>query len=153
MDFAIIATISTLLGVVLGASFHKFKGHGYSDNFISTSTGKFHIENQLHGSSVNGFDEFEKRFLLALIKSNTLRIDVSDLNKLLRLEKLSRENQRQRRHIFLKELNIKLSLHLNVRDAIQRESSDLDGRVKLYAINPNVNPNEIENFLKPRNIK
>lgn len=147
MDFAIISTISALLGVILGANFEKFKGTNSNLNLISVT----HDKRIPHGTSsqfsTNGLDELEKRFLSILIENENLRIDVSGLNRLLRLEKMSKENQRQRRHIFLKELNIKLSLHLQIRESIQRTSSELDGRVKLYTLHQKINIDIVKKLL------
>jgi hypothetical protein len=147
MDFAIISTISALLGVILGANFEKIKGKNYNSNLISEK----HYKRIPNGKSSqfpnNGLDELEKRFLSVLIENENLRIDVSDLNRILRLEKMTRENQRQRRHIFLKELNIKLSLHLQIRESIQRTSSELDGRVKLYTLNQKINMDIVKKLL------
>lgn len=147
MDFAIISTISALLGVILGANFEKIKGTNYNSNLISETHGKRKIDHKSSLFSNNGLDELEKRFLSVLIENENLRIDVSDLNRILRLEKMTRENQRQRRHIFLKELNIKLSLHLQIRESIQRTSSELDGRVKLYTLNQKINMEMVKKLL------
>jgi hypothetical protein len=56
----------------------------------------------------------------------------------LNLSKLSKENQRQRRHIILKELNLKLFLITGIRETIIRVSSDKDKRVKSYTFVPEV---------------
>ncbi|MCX6194261.1 MAG: hypothetical protein NTX34_07245 [Cytophagales bacterium] len=62
------------------------------------------------------------------------RQSVSDINELLNLNKLSKENQRQRRHIIFKELNLKLFLVLGVRESIVRVSSEMDKRIKYYTL-------------------
>lgn len=147
MDSVIIATTAALLGVILGANFEKIKVKDSDDKPTSETQGKRKIDHKSSFFSKNGLDELEKRFLSTLIENENLRIDVSDLNRLLRLEKMTRENQRQRRHIFLKELNIKLSLHLQIRESIQRTSSELDGRVKLYTLNQKINVDLVKNLL------
>jgi hypothetical protein len=65
-------------------------------------------------------------------------ITVDDLNQILNLTKLSKENQRQRRHIILKELNLKLFLITGIRETIVRVSSDKDKRVKSYVFVPEI---------------
>jgi uncharacterized membrane protein len=148
MDFAIISTISALLGVILGANFEKLKGTNSSLKLISETQDKRISNNKSAKFSNNGLDEFEKRFLSTLIENENSKIDVSDLNRILRLEKMTKENQRQRRHIFLKELNIKLRMHFNNREIIQRIPSEIDGRVKIYTFNQNTNLELVENLLK-----
>ena len=58
-------------------------------------------------------------------------------NEILNLNKLSKENQRQRRHIVIKEINLKLYLITGAREAIIRVSSETDRRVKYYNFIPN----------------
>lgn len=70
--------------------------------------------------------------LITEVKSEGL--SVSDINELLNLNKLSKENQRQRRHIIFKELNLKLFLVLGVRESIVRVSSEMDKRIKYYTL-------------------
>ena len=76
-------------------------------------------------------DPHELKLLNALISSSS-GIAVKEINDLLRLSKLSKENQRQRRHIIFKELNLKLYLVSGIRESIVRVSSEMDKRVKYY---------------------
>lgn len=82
-------------------------------------------------------DPHEAKLLRAILKSpNNSGIDVNQINELLHLTKLSKENQRQRRHIVLKELNLKLYLISGVRETIKRIPSEADKRVKYYSFVP-----------------
>jgi hypothetical protein len=65
-------------------------------------------------------------------------VTVHDINELLNLTKLSKENQRQRRHIILKELNLKLFLITGIRETIIRVSSEKDRRIKSYVFVPEI---------------
>lgn len=78
------------------------------------------------------FCEFEIRFLNELLLNQFLT--VSELNKILKIDKISSENQRQRRHIFLKELNLKLSLFLEIAEPICRKENKRDKREKIYCL-------------------
>lgn len=78
-------------------------------------------------------DPHEAKLLKTIIESpNNTGIDVKTINELLHLTKLSKENQRQRRHIVLKELNLKLYLITGDRETIKRIPSEADKRVKYY---------------------
>ncbi len=79
-------------------------------------------------------DPHEAKILRAILESpNNSGIDVNKINELLHLTKLSKENQRQRRHIVIKELNLKLYLISGVRETITRIPSEADKRVKYYS--------------------
>jgi hypothetical protein len=67
-----------------------------------------------------------------------VEITVNDINQLLNLGRLSTENQRQRRHIILRELNLKLYLMTGIRETIVRVASDKDKRIKSYIFHPEV---------------
>jgi hypothetical protein len=81
------------------------------------------------------FDPIESKILIEIIdKSPSGGIMVNELNNFLNLNNLSSENQRQRRHIILKELNLKLYLITGLREVITRKSSISDKRIKYYII-------------------
>ena len=84
------------------------------------------------------FDTLEGRFLQKLIDSDKGQISMAEINTLLRIEKLSKENQRQRRHLFLKDLNVKLKMIFGISECIERHSADEDRRTKYYRMNKNV---------------
>jgi hypothetical protein len=92
------------------------------------------------------FDELEIRLLNTLIRQEENGLDVAQLNALLNLNKLSDENQRQRRHIILKEINLKLFLLFGIRDGIIRFEFDLDKRMKRYVLNEKINTTQIESI-------
>ena len=84
-------------------------------------------------------DPHEAKLLRAILNTpNHSGLDVKQINELLNLTKLSKENQRQRRHIILKELNLKLYLISGVRETITRVPSESDKRVKYYSFVPEV---------------
>jgi hypothetical protein len=94
-------------------------------------------ESRKHYSSTNSndfiLDPHELKLLNALISAKpSSGIAVNEINALLNLSKLSKENQRQRRHIIVKELNLKLFLVSGLRESIIRVSSEIDKRVKYY---------------------
>ena len=91
-------------------------------------------------------DPHETKLIKALTTiSNRERLTVEDINLLLNLKKLSKENQRQRRHIIIKELNLKLFLMTGVRESIIRVASQTDKRVKSYTLVPEIlNNNKIK---------
>ncbi len=98
------------------------------------------IRNELKlSASQHMLDPHELKLIEFLSKQATNNeVTVSDLNEVLNLSKLSKENQRQRRHIILKELNLKLFLITGIRETIIRVSSDKDKRVKSYTFVPEV---------------
>jgi hypothetical protein len=83
-------------------------------------------------------DPYESKIIIALLNDSNASIDVRELNEILNLTKLSKENQRQRRHIVLKELNLKLFFILGTRETITRISSESDRRVKYYTLIPEI---------------
>ncbi len=80
------------------------------------------------------FDPHEEKILLQLLSNIKLGISVNELNTLLNIEEKSAENQRQRRHLIIKELNTKLFVLFNVRECIVRIPDSFDSRKKLYSI-------------------
>jgi len=65
------------------------------------------------------------------------------LNSITNLTNLSAENQRQRRHLFLKELNIKLFLIFGIRESIVRLDSLEDKRVKNYVLSEEIDKEKL----------
>jgi DNA-binding transcriptional MerR regulator len=94
------------------------------------------------------FDDLEIRLLQAIIQQDNEGLGIAHLNTLLNLTKLSEENQRQRRHLFLKELNLKLYLIYGIREGITRIESVSDKRIKMYVLNEKIDSSAIEELMK-----
>jgi hypothetical protein len=83
----------------------------------------------------NILDPLEEKLLFAIIlPKNRKGLSVDQFNELLNLTDLTTSNQRQRRHIIVKELNLKLYLITGLRESIIRSSIDTDKRVKYYTL-------------------
>lgn len=80
------------------------------------------------------FDPHEEKILLHLLTHVETGISVAELNQLLKVEGKSAENQRQRRHLVIKELNTKLFVLFNIRECIVRVPEEFDSRKKQYVI-------------------
>ncbi len=80
------------------------------------------------------FDPHEEKLLHQLLANPVGGISVKELNAILNLEGKSAENQRQRRHLVIKELNTKLFVLFNVRECIVRIPESFDSRKKQYVI-------------------
>jgi hypothetical protein len=93
------------------------------------------------------FDTLEIRFLNRIIMNKEEPISVNDTNEILRIERLSKENQRQRRHLFLKDLNIKLKMIYKVPECIERKPTEMDRRSKYYSLNESITKESIEAML------
>jgi len=89
------------------------------------------------------FDTLEVRFLHKLLEQDGNEVDVKILNTITNLTNLSAENQRQRRHLFLKELNLKLFLIFGVRESIIRLDSLEDKRVKNYVLSEEIDEEKL----------
>lgn len=95
------------------------------------------------GKKRNPFCELEVRFLVELLSKK--KLTVNELNSLLKINNKSFQNQRQRRHIFLKEINLKLGLIYGENETIIRKESLEDKRVKVYCFMDGLDLTEIEN--------
>lgn len=80
------------------------------------------------------FDPHEEKILEQLLINYEKGISVNQLNELLNLKGKSAENQRQRRHLVIKELNTKLFVLFNVRECIVRIPELFDSRKKQYVM-------------------
>jgi len=89
------------------------------------------------------FDTLEVRFLHKLLEQDGNEVDVKILNSITNLTNLSAENQRQRRHLFLKELNLKLFLIFGIRESIVRLDSMEDKRVKNYVLSEEIDKEKL----------
>ena len=99
-----------------------------------------HSPNKKHykQDSNHCFDILEVRFLHKLLEHEGNEVDVKTLNLITNLTGLSAENQRQRRHLFLKELNLKLFLIFGIRESVVRLDSQEDKRVKKYVLSEEI---------------
>jgi hypothetical protein len=146
MDIAIVATLSTAVGVIIGARIAVRKEKNTLGIWEIKPTNRISENQKINKSGNLRLDELEIRFIKNILEDNS--IGVSELNKILRIEKLSKENQRQRRHIFVKELNIKLSLSCKLRESIVRVPSETDARSKFYRFDKRIVQEHIlENIL------
>jgi hypothetical protein len=89
------------------------------------------------------FDILELRFINGIIESDGEGLTVSRLNAIINLTNLSAENQRQRRHLFLKELNLKLYLIYGIRETVIRLDSEQDKRIKNYMFSEKLDSNKL----------
>ncbi len=80
------------------------------------------------------FDPHEEKILEQLLINYEKGISVNQLNELLNLKGKSAENQRQRRHLVIKELNTKLFVLFNIRECIVRIPELFDSRKKQYVM-------------------
>lgn len=80
------------------------------------------------------FDPHEEKILQHLLVHLETGISVSELNTLLKVQEKSSENQRQRRHLVIKELNTKLFVLFNIRECIVRIPEESDFRKKQYVL-------------------
>lgn len=80
------------------------------------------------------FDPHEVKILEQLLINYEKGISVNQLNELLNLKGKSAENQRQRRHLVIKELNTKLFVLFNIRECIVRIPELFDSRKKQYVM-------------------
>jgi DNA-binding transcriptional MerR regulator len=136
----IIGINATFLRVSFFKTFTKFPNIKLIDNNSSVS------QSLAVDKSNRYFDELEIRLLKTIISQGENGLDIAQLNTLLNLKKLSDENQRQRRHIILKELNLKLFLLFGIREGIIRIEIDLDKRRKSYVLNKKINKTQIESI-------
>lgn len=90
--------------------------------------------NQYRVSKSWKFDPHEEKILEQLLVNWEGGISVAQLNELLNVRGKSAENQRQRRHLVIKELNTKLFVLFNIRECIVRIPEAFDSRKKQYVI-------------------
>jgi len=147
--------ITLLLGLVIGLNLKRFSISGFrsQNNFkprpafpatFIPSKPSLPIAIQHAGHC---FDTLEVRLLIKMIDPSEPLLDVRSLNELINLTNLSSENQRQRRHLFLKELNLKLFLMFGVREAIIRIDDENDKRVKIYRFDDKISVDMIKQAL------
>ena len=89
--------------------------------------------------------ELEIRVLSRLLSNGC--ISVAEFNELIKLTHMSKENQRQRRHLFIKELNLKLSVINGVKENIARIDDQQDKRSKIYCFDESFDKNMLGTYL------
>ena len=87
-------------------------------------------------------DPLEIKFLHYIDKNEKNRISTNEFNDLFLLNNMSAINLRQRRHILIKELNIKLFVISNIRESIVRVASGVDKRKKIYCLSEEAKSNK-----------
>ncbi|MBP6054914.1 MAG: hypothetical protein KA527_04680 [Cytophagaceae bacterium] len=143
---AIISSVilALTLGVTIGINFKRFIRKN------SSATAQVAVENEPTNESkilMPYFDTLEIRFLKRILTSESRLLSVVEANEILRIERLSKENQRQRRHLFLKDLNMKLKMIYKVPECIERQSTELDRRSKYYCLHKDISKESIEDLL------
>lgn len=146
--FNIILTL--ILGLIIGLNLKRvslFAGRG--TRVTSLPENQFYVQEQTSNLNLNKqdmnhcFDILEVRFLHKLLELEGNEVDVKTLNSITNLNQLSAENQRQRRHLFLKELNLKLFLIFGIRESIVRLDSMEDKRVKKYVLSDQIDKQKL----------
>ncbi len=146
--FNIILTL--ILGLIIGLNLKRvslFAGRGI--RVPSLPSNQFYVQEQTTNLNLNKqdmnhcFDILEVRFLHKLLELEGNEVDVKTLNSITNLNQLSAENQRQRRHLFLKELNLKLFLIFGIRESIVRLDSMEDKRVKKYVLSDQIDKQKL----------
>lgn len=138
--------LTIILGLIIGLYSKSFLLSVYSRIRIPSlpANNQFYVRDQTTNLNLNKqdmnhcFDILEVRFLHKLLESEGIEVDVKILNSITNLNQLSAENQRQRRHLFLKELNLKLFLIFGIRESILRLDSMEDRRVKKYVLSEQI---------------
>lgn len=146
--------LTLVIGVLLGSNAPAFRVEFFkgiskiSIPFLSPKE-KVVLQTQpvQHKVGNRYFDDLEIRLLQAIIQQDINGLGVAHLNTLMNLTKLSEENQRQRRHLFLKELNLKLYLIYGVREGITRIESVSDKRIKMYVLNDKIDSPAVEELI------
>lgn len=128
--------LSSLMAIFL---LIKTRPHKSKETYISINDSD--LRNKIKSNKLGSnlvLDPYETKILTALLNDSYGLLDIKKVNEILNLNKLTRENQRQRRHIIIKELNLKLFLILGIRESITRVSSENDRRVKYYKLIPEI---------------
>jgi hypothetical protein len=146
LKFIVIDFLALLIGLTLGvfylnlnyfSVFTNFKSR-FSFGLIKKRDEKFRISETKFINIISRLNlfELEKRVLAVLLESDEISVD--EFNQLIKLSSYSKQNQRQRRHLFIKELNLKLSLINGSKENILRLDSEIDKRSKLYSLDETV---------------
>lgn len=146
--FNIILTL--ILGLIIGLNFKRVPYiSGFRKIVPQPNSNHLYVQERrpnvkLVKQDINHcFDTLEVRFLHKLLEQDGNEVDVKILNSITNLTNLSAENQRQRRHLFLKELNLKLFLIFGIRESIIRLDSLEDKRVKNYVLSEEIDKEKL----------
>ncbi len=146
--------LALTLGVTLGLNFKRIVGakkHNYLAPKSNIQASEYHPHDIQ--SLMPYFDTLEIRFLKRILSHDDKLLSVNEANEILRIERLSKENQRQRRHLFLKDLNVKLKMIYKIPECIERKSTELDRRSKYYSLHEQISKESIEEMLIEENSK
>lgn len=138
--------IALALGVTLGVNFNRFANTTKRRKQIASID---YPLNDNHDTQIllPYLDTLEIRFLKRILSNEDKLLSVKEANEILRIERLTMENQRQRRHLFLKDLNVKLKMIYKIPECIERKSTELDRRSKYYCLHPKINRETIEKLI------
>ena len=145
-DNALIQLVIVLLSINLGLFIKNKSGYFFSKkenskivNYVLEDTGSSFVKYERKAKAITKeYDTLELRILKKLTVDINSEISTQDFNVLTNLTKLSKQSQRQRRHLYIKDLNLKLFIRFGEREVIIRKGNELDMRVKSYIINPDV---------------
>ena len=146
--------LTLILGLIIGLNLKKvslFVGRGIRVSSLPNN----HLYKHAQRSNLDfitqeinhRFNILEIRFLHKLLELDGNEVDVKTLNSITNLNQLSAENQRQRRHLFLKELNLKLFLIFGIRESIVRLDLMEDKRVKKYVLSDQIDKQKLMNSI------
>lgn len=144
--------LALTLGVTIGLNVKRLVIHPKQkqktpESINQTSAHNKHDKQKL----IPYLDTLEIRFVKRILSQEDKLLSVNEANEILRIERLSKENQRQRRHIFLKELNLKLKMIYQIPECIERKSTDLDRRSKFYCLHEQISKESIKEMLLDEN--
>ncbi|MDT8887871.1 hypothetical protein [Aquirufa regiilacus] len=143
--------LALTLGVTIGLNFKRIQIHPRQKNLTPETNIK--VSGEQKHTLIPYLDTLEIRFIKRILSQEDKLLSVNEANEILRIERLSKENQRQRRHIFLKELNLKLKMIYQVPECIERKSTELDRRSKYYSLHEQISKESIEEMLIEENSK
>ncbi len=110
-------SLSIALGLLIGFSVKYVFGQSFQP--MNVMALKSNYTEMIPKNSNPIFDTLEIRILERFISENSnKKISVEVANQILRYKNLSKENQRQRRYILIKELNLKLNILFQLSDCI-----------------------------------
>lgn len=132
---------------ILVNGFRKFSGERNSERNFRISNDDLIQSNSLLKKTAYTLDPIETRFLQQLLNANKSGISVFEINRMFNLDKLSEANQRVRRHIIIKEINLKLFMITQIRECVIRVPSISDRRMKFYYLLENAKSDQLNNAI------
>ncbi len=116
--YSILLLVAIILGIIIFFIIRKIKYKNHNKSFLNDT--EITLLNKM----------------IALSQFSDKQLSVIEVNEILKIEQKSPDNQRIIRMKFLKELNAKLLLNLQIDEAIERVSSKEDKRLVLYKLKP-----------------